>query len=68
MRYVIDRIEGPIAVCEGPDRTMHNLPLDDLPVGIKDGDIIEDTGTRFVLVDNSDERKSTKEMMDSLFK
>lgn len=68
MRYTVDRIEGNYAVCESDDRTMRNIPLDDLPAGVKDGDIVEDTGTGFVLVDSSADRENVKEKMDSLFK
>lgn len=68
MRYVIDRIEGDIAVCEAEDKTMHNIPLASLPVGVKEGDKVEDTVTGFILVDNSADSERIKEKMQKLFR
>jgi len=68
MKYVIDRIEGVVAVCEAEDRTMHNIPLPKLPMGVKEGDKISETGKGFVLVDNSADRERIKSKMNGLFK
>lgn len=39
-RYIIDRIEGSLAVCEAEDKTMRNVPLADLPEGASEGDCL----------------------------
>lgn len=39
-RYVVDRIEGEIAVCENEDMTFVNINISALPEGIKSGDCI----------------------------
>ena len=40
MKVTIDRFEGNFAVCERPDRTMININKDELPPGVKEGDIL----------------------------
>ena len=40
MRYIIDRIEGGIAVCEDEKRNMSEIKLSDLPKGVKEGSVI----------------------------
>ena len=40
MRYIIDRIEGDIAVCEDEKRNMSEIKLSDLPNGVKEGSVI----------------------------
>ena len=39
---VIDRIEGGAAVCEGEDRAMREIPLDLLPQGAAEGDVLRE--------------------------
>lgn len=38
MLVIVDRIEGQFAVIEFPDRTTKDVPLIELPKGIKSGD------------------------------
>lgn len=40
MNYTIDRIEAGCAVCEAEDRTMLEIPLEELPNGAAPGDIL----------------------------
>lgn len=40
MKLIIDRIEGTCAVCEQEDRSMLHIPLQQLPHGIKEGDVL----------------------------
>ena len=64
MKWIIDRIEGDIAVCEADD-AMLNIPLCALPDNVKENDVIS------VDID-SDETKARKEninkLMNNLFK
>lgn len=38
--YAVDRFEGEYAVCEGPDKRMHNFARVELPRGIREGDVL----------------------------
>lgn len=40
MYYIMDRIEGETAVLEGEDGSSRNMPLWELPQGIREGDIL----------------------------
>lgn len=40
MRIIIDRLEDEIAVCELEDGTMVEHSIKDLPMGIREGDIL----------------------------
>lgn len=40
---IVDRIEGDIAVCEGPGRAKEELPLAALPPGVREGDCLRKT-------------------------
>ncbi len=47
MKYIIDRIENNIAVCETEDGEMVNIPLNKLPEGAAEGDILRSAGDMF---------------------
>ena len=40
MKVVIDRFEGPYAVCEKEDRTMIEIEVRKLPEGVVEGDVL----------------------------
>ncbi|PLS19051.1 DUF3006 domain-containing protein [Bacillus sp. M6-12] len=40
MTYIVDRIEGRLAVCEKEDGSFVDIPLDELPFGVKAGDVL----------------------------
>lgn len=69
MKFIIDRFEGTIAICEDETKNMVSIPKYKLPLEVKEGDcIIEDRG--FFQIDNetTKERKNTmKERMSRLF-
>ena len=44
MVVVIDRFEGLLAVCEKEDRTMINIKRALLPIGAKEGDVLNIKG------------------------
>jgi hypothetical protein len=44
MKVTIDRFEGQYAVCEKQDRTMVDILKDKLPLGIKEGDVLNIEG------------------------
>ncbi len=41
MQLIVDRIEGEFAVCECPDQTMRNIPLEEFEQEPKEGDVVE---------------------------
>ena len=69
MKYIIDRFEGALAICEDDEKNIISIPKYKLPLDAKEGDCIsEDKG--FLQVDNvtTKERKSSlKERMSRLF-
>ncbi|MCL1951869.1 MAG: DUF3006 domain-containing protein [Oscillospiraceae bacterium] len=40
MQYIIDRIEGGLAVCEREDSALENIPLCQLPEGVREGSVL----------------------------
>ncbi|OIK08184.1 DUF3006 domain-containing protein [Bacillus sp. MUM 13] len=40
MKYIVDRIEGELAVCEKEDRSTEDIPLKELPAGVQAGDVV----------------------------
>jgi hypothetical protein len=70
MKVTIDRFEGAYAVCEKPDRTMINIPKEELPTGAKEGDILVVEGENIrVDSEGTNARKKTFEkLMDDLWK
>lgn len=63
MELIIDRIENGIAVCEKPDKTMTEIPLDALPP-VREGDCI------VITVDNDKKKqlhKKISDLMDSVW-
>ena len=66
MKYIIDRVEGKIAVCEAEDRTMTNLPLSRLYPGAKEGDCIVSTPNGEFVLDETRTRKRKQELKKRL--
>jgi len=40
MRYIVDRIEGSLAVCEREDGGFEDIPLEQLPKGAREGSVL----------------------------
>lgn len=70
MRYIIDRIESGIAVCEDDNRNMSEIPLVKLPKGVKEGSVINyENGEYTVDKDTEAERrKKVQSLENELFK
>jgi len=41
MKVIIDRFEGPYAVCEKEDKTMMDIKRINLPIGAKEGYVLD---------------------------
>lgn len=54
MRYIIDRFEGEFAVVELEDKSFIDMPIELVPEGAKEGDILE-------IQINQEETKTLKE-------
>lgn len=67
---IVDRIEGALAVCEMDDKSMQNIALTELPVGIKEGDVLAvDNGTYVIDAKQTKERSERiAQKMNRLFK
>ena len=46
---IVDRIEGEFAVCEDESLVFHNILLSRLPVGVREGDCLRQTGDGYVI-------------------
>lgn len=67
MKYVVDRIEGMMAVCEDENRNMVEIPLHSLPFEAKEGMIIEKAENGYTLTDNTSQHVRIKHLMDNLW-
>lgn len=67
MKYIIDRLEEGIAVCENELKKMISIPKEHLPQDIKEGDLLsEDDGIFSIDKEATDKRRSQmrKKLMD----
>lgn len=67
---IVDRIEGAFAVCEMDDKSMQNIALSELPVGVKEGDVLAvENGTYVIDAKQTKERSERiAQKMNRLFK
>lgn len=68
--YSIDRIEGKFAVIEADDKSVKNITLSELPVGIKEGDVLAfENGEYYVDIQETQRRKDLAiKLQKKLFK
>lgn len=67
MKYIIDRIEENIVVCENQEtKKMENFKIEQFPEGIKDGDIVILKDEKFEK--DESETKNQKEKINELMK
>lgn len=55
----IDRIENGFAVCEGENKTFEKIPLESLPQGVQEGDVLRQDENGFAL-DREETRRRRK--------
>ncbi len=68
MNYIVDRVEGGHAVCEAEDRSMVDIPLSELPIGIKEGDRINLCDGKYsLLLPEDDRKKRIRGLMNDLW-
>lgn len=67
MKYIIDRIEKNIVICENQEtKKMENFDLEKFPEGVKDGDIVILKNEKFEKDEN--ETKTRKQKIEELMK
>lgn len=69
MKYIVDRIESDIAVCEDENLSIVNIPLSVLPKGAKEGSVIlfKDGVYSLTLKDEEERRNKLFNLMEDLF-
>ena len=69
MKYIIDRLEEGIAVCENELKKLISIPKDQLPDGLKEGDVLEEQEGRFLRDEQGTEarRKEMRKKLMDLF-
>ena len=69
MKYIIDRLEEGIAVCENELKKLISSPTDLLPDGLKEGDVLEEQEGRFLRDEQGTEarRKEIRKKLMDLF-
>ena len=65
MKYIIDRLEEGLAICETELRKRISVPVSHLPKGIKKGDVLREEEGRFSL-DSEETDKRRREMKKKL--
>ena len=69
MKYIIDRLEEGLAVCETESRERISIPADHLPEGIKEGDVLKEEKGVFSLdpMETDRRRREHKKKLMDLF-
>ena len=69
MKYIIDRLEEGIAVCENELKKLISIPKDLLPDGLKEGNVLEEQEGRFLRDEQGTEarRKEMRKKLMDLF-
>lgn len=69
MKYIIDRLEEGIAVCENELKKLISIPKDLLPDGLKEGDVLEEQEGRLLRDEQGTEarRKEMRKKLMDLF-
>lgn len=70
MRYIIDRIEGNIAICENENGNFLEIDILSLPDNIKEGDCVKFENLKYILDEKYTEerRKNIRKKMNNLWK
>ena len=64
MYYSIDRFEGQFAVCEDENGMMKDIPVEQLPENLKEGNVLRYENGIFVL--DEDEEKRRREAINKI--
>ena len=66
MKYIIDRLEEGLAICETELRKCISVPVSHLPKEVKEGDVLREEGRFFLDSEETDKRRREmkKKLMD----
>lgn len=69
LKFIIDRFEGDLAVCEKEDKKIINIEKSKLPSNVKEGDVIvyENGKYSIDLKETNERKRKIKKLMDSLW-
>lgn len=67
-KFIVDRIEEDVAVLETADKTFVNIPLSDLPCGVKEGQVLLFSDGRYLvdLSETAKRKEKIKSLLDSI--
>lgn len=71
MKYIIDRIENDIVICENQEsKAMENFHKNLFPSEIKDGDVVIKENDKFIIdkAETKEKKKAIEELMKKLMK
>lgn len=70
MKYIIDRIEQNIAICEDDNKKQIEIEVTKLPSNIKEGDIIKQEKGKYIIDEENTEKKreDIRKRMSKLWK
>lgn len=61
-KLIIDRFEGTYAICEDQEKKMFAISLNELPQGVKPGDVLQISGAGELSVDQEETQRRRKKM------
>lgn len=61
--YSVSRIEGNIVVLENPDKSFSEFNISDLPIGIKEGNILKKDINGAFVIDNDEEKRRKERLL-----
>lgn len=58
MYYVVDRFEGEWAMLEDADGHIRSFPKTQMPIGVKEGDVLREEAGTFILDEQETQRRA----------
>jgi len=62
---IVDRIESNFAICERSDKSFTQIPLSQLPPGVREGDCLCQEGGRYII--DTEETARRRAALNALF-
>lgn len=69
MKYIIDRLEEDLAICETEFKKLVSIPKEQLPDGFKEGDVLKENEGTFTIdqEETNGRRQEMKRKLKNLF-
>ncbi len=68
VKYIIDRIENNIAICETEEGKIIGIPVEKLPAGATEGDILRSAGAGDALIRDAEARSAAESKVKRLMR